>query len=128
MHDNILFSEPVSEGKPQEMTARINGKHPLFAEHFENNPILPGAISLNFCITAICQKINHAESKKYVLAEIEKVNFTRPIKPYAVMQLEISQIIKESGYLRVIFEVHDNREEQLSAQLIKGSIKFEEII
>lgn len=125
MYANILWpDEQLAERKISKMGAHINAQHSLFDEHFSNNPILPGAISLHFCVVAICRIISFSESGKLVFSEIEKVNFIQPIKPYSTINLEILHTVKDQEYLRVFFELNNKNADKF----IKGCIKLERIL
>lgn len=58
-------------------TLRINVTHPIFAGHFPDNPIVPGAVLLQICCNLLSQTLN----KKKVLTEAKNIKYLNIILP-----------------------------------------------
>lgn len=73
-------------------TLRINVAHPVFAGHFPDNPIVPGAILLQICCNLLSQTLN----KKMVLTEAKNIKYLNIILPN--QNPEISYIIQWENF------------------------------
>src|SRR5580692_10772447 len=59
----------------------VNGDSELFNEHFEDYPIVPGAFSLYLCISQAIDYIKNDLDEYYILKNIIKVRYVKPIFP-----------------------------------------------
>jgi len=66
-------------------TIRFNAKHPVFAGHFPNYPIVPGA-----CLVQIAEDLLSDHLKKTVaFTSIHNLKFRQPVYPDATVTYEL---------------------------------------
>jgi len=84
MLQNSLYY--IVQNEQNEYTIRFNASHPIFAGHFPNHPIVPGA-----CLVQMAEELVAAtEDVPLHCTALRNLRFNRPITP----EQEVTYIIK----------------------------------
>jgi 3-hydroxyacyl-[acyl-carrier-protein] dehydratase len=108
--DDFYIASPITSDNSSVLNTQIefNGAHPIFAAHFPNQPIVPGA-----CLVQISKEIlEHYHKNKITILNFKSLKFIKTIDPHE--------------FPKVIFTVTiSQKESDIAAQI---SIGFENII
>lgn len=101
----------------------VNGKSPLFKEHFPGFSVLPGAFSVGYCIDTLLQNINANSKKQYSVNRIRKVSFIKTIEPNVKLNVCLIKAIKENDRGSLVFSLND----ELGNSYLKGMLIIGEV-
>ncbi len=100
--DDFYRASPMASDNPSVFTTEIefHATHPIFAAHFPNQPIVPGA-----CLVQISKEIiEHYLKNKITILNFKSLKFIRTIDPtqFPTVQFTFSMITKESDVIAQI--------------------------
>lgn len=106
--DDLISTCIDGNSTSQRIIVTLNNHHPLFAEHFPNNPTLPGALVISMVISFARQFFEKQKIIAYELSQIERVSFIRRIQPTRNYYFQCSyKFENECNVMRLMFVVID---------------------
>ncbi|MDG4867767.1 hypothetical protein P8631_07110 [Guyparkeria sp. 1SP6A2] len=111
------MSAPPVRQRLGEWTPDVNDA--VFAGHFPGNPLLPGAILIDWAITALAQKMGWSMDH----GSIRQAKFLSPARPSEPLSLDYIPAPRGRGKLQVTARRHDDERTLVLELLVETGTK-----
>lgn len=122
MYADVIIIKNIET--PLERLLCANSRSSLFKEHFKDFPILPGAFGIGLCVDTLLEHINKNHGEKYIVDEIKKSNFLKPIEPNSILKISVIKEVKNNERVTIIFSLNDGQ----GMRYMSGMIIFKEAL
>ena len=120
---NVLRSVRIDiDNSSQRITVALNADHPLFEEHFSNNPTLPGALTISMVLGFARQFFEENKMLGYELEHIERVSLTKRIDPTRKYNFKCTYKTEDESVVRLMFAALDSAD--LKTEYARGVLVY----